>query len=79
MKKIATGNKAIAEAVRQVRPDVVAAYPITPQSEIVETIADFVAGGQLESQFANASRFKLKRALLDALDLTRKFVAIICS
>jgi pyruvate ferredoxin oxidoreductase alpha subunit len=51
MKKIATGNKAIAEAVRQARPDVVAAYPITPQSEIVETIADFVAGGQLESQF----------------------------
>ena len=51
MKKIATGNKAIAEAIRQVRPDVVAAYPITPQSEIVETIADFVAGGQLESQY----------------------------
>jgi pyruvate ferredoxin oxidoreductase alpha subunit len=30
MKKIATGNKAVAEAVKQVKPDVVAAYPITP-------------------------------------------------
>jgi len=51
MKKIATGNKAIAEAVRQVKPDVVAAYPITPQTEIVETIADYVSSGQLASQY----------------------------
>jgi pyruvate ferredoxin oxidoreductase alpha subunit len=51
MKKIATGNKAIGEAVRQARPDVVAAYPITPQTEIVESIADFVTGGQLASQY----------------------------
>jgi len=51
MRKIATGNKAVAEAVKQARPDVVAAYPITPQSEIVETIAEYIATGQLESQF----------------------------
>lgn len=51
MKKIATGNKAVAEAVRLARPDVVAAYPITPQSEIVETIAEFVAGGHLKSEY----------------------------
>jgi len=51
MRKIATGNKAVAEAVKQARPDVVAAYPITPQSEIVETIAEYVATGQLESQY----------------------------
>ena len=37
MKKIATGNKAVAEAVKQAKPAVVAAYPITPQTEIVET------------------------------------------
>ena len=42
MKKIATGNKAVAEAVKQVKPDVIAAYPITPQTEIVEQIAEFV-------------------------------------
>ena len=51
MKKIATGNKAIAEAVKQALPGVVAAYPITPQTEIVETIADFVTSGQMKSRY----------------------------
>ncbi|MDD1685370.1 transketolase C-terminal domain-containing protein [Methanoregula sp.] len=51
MKKIVTGNKAIAEAVRDAKPDVVAAYPITPQTEIVETLAEYVSSGQLASQY----------------------------
>ncbi len=51
MKKIATGNKAVAEAVKQVVPAVVAAYPITPQTEIVEQIAEFVSGGELKSRY----------------------------
>jgi pyruvate ferredoxin oxidoreductase alpha subunit len=51
MKKIATGNKAVAEAVKQVEPDVIAAYPITPQTEVVEQIADFVSGGELKSRY----------------------------
>jgi pyruvate ferredoxin oxidoreductase alpha subunit len=51
MKEIATGNKAIAKAVKQALPDVVAAYPITPQTEIVETIADFVTSGQMKSRY----------------------------
>ncbi len=51
MKKIATGNKAVAEAVKQIVPAVVAAYPITPQTEIVEQIAEFVTGGELKSQY----------------------------
>ncbi len=51
MRKIVTGNKAVAEAVREAKPDVVAAYPITPQTEIVETIADYVSNGQLASQY----------------------------
>jgi pyruvate ferredoxin oxidoreductase alpha subunit len=51
MKKIATGNKAVAEAVKQVKPGVVAAYPITPQTEIVEQIAEFVSGGELKSRY----------------------------
>ena len=51
MKKIATGNKAIAEAVKQALPNVVAAYPITPQTEIVETIADYVTSGQMKSRY----------------------------
>jgi pyruvate ferredoxin oxidoreductase alpha subunit len=51
MKKIATGNKAVAEAVKQIGPDVVAAYPITPQTEIVEQIAEFVSSGELNSRY----------------------------
>jgi pyruvate ferredoxin oxidoreductase alpha subunit len=51
MKKIATGNKAVAEAVKQAKPAVIAAYPITPQTEIVETIADYVTSGQLASRY----------------------------
>lgn len=51
MSLIATGNKAVAEAVRQAEPDVVAAYPITPQTEIVEQIAVFVTDGKIRCQF----------------------------
>lgn len=51
MRKISTGNKAVAEAVALARPDVVAAYPITPQSDIVETIAEFVAAGKLDTKY----------------------------
>jgi pyruvate ferredoxin oxidoreductase alpha subunit len=51
MKKIATGNKAVAEAVKQVKPDVIAAYPITPQTEVVEQIAEFVSSGELKSRY----------------------------
>jgi pyruvate ferredoxin oxidoreductase alpha subunit len=51
MRSVATGNKAVAEAVRQANPRVIAAYPITPQTEIVEAIAGFVADGTLASQY----------------------------
>jgi pyruvate ferredoxin oxidoreductase alpha subunit len=34
-----TGDQIAAEAMRQIEPDVVAAYPITPQTEIVMTFA----------------------------------------
>ena len=33
--KALEGDKAVAEAMRQINPDVVAAYPVTPQTEIV--------------------------------------------
>jgi pyruvate ferredoxin oxidoreductase alpha subunit len=46
-----TGNEAAAEAMRQVNPDVVAAYPITPQTEVVQIYAQFVADGKVDSEF----------------------------
>ena len=47
----ATGNQMIAEAFRQVEPDVMAAYPITPQTTIVEGYAKFVAQGLVDTEF----------------------------
>jgi pyruvate ferredoxin oxidoreductase alpha subunit len=49
--KILNGNQTIAEAARQIDPDVVAAYPITPSTAIVETIAQFQADGQISGEF----------------------------
>jgi pyruvate ferredoxin oxidoreductase alpha subunit len=42
---------AIAEAVKLARTDVVAAYPITPQTHIVEHLADLVANGELDAEY----------------------------
>ncbi len=47
----ATGNQMVAEAFRQAAPDVMAAYPITPQTAIVENFAKFVADGRVHTEF----------------------------
>jgi pyruvate ferredoxin oxidoreductase alpha subunit len=49
--KILNGNQTIAEAARQIDPDVVAAYPITPSTAIVEAIASFRADGLIKGEF----------------------------
>ena len=52
MNRIAvTGDDAIAEAAKLVNPDVVAAYPITPQTIIVERFSDFVADGEVDTEY----------------------------
>jgi pyruvate ferredoxin oxidoreductase alpha subunit len=48
--KSITGAQAVAEAMRQINPDVVAAYPITPQTPIVEQFASFVANGIVDTE-----------------------------
>lgn len=45
------GSFAIAEAARLARVDVVAAYPITPQTHIVERLAELVANGELDANY----------------------------
>lgn len=47
----ATGNSVVAEAMRQCKPDVMAAYPITPQTTIVEEFAGFVAKGRVHTEY----------------------------
>jgi len=48
--KALTGGEAVAEAMRQINPDVVAAYPITPQTIIMQKFADFHADGLVDSE-----------------------------
>jgi pyruvate ferredoxin oxidoreductase alpha subunit len=49
-----TGNEAMAEAMRQINPDVVAAYPITPATEVVQIFSSFVADGRVDTEFVPA-------------------------
>lgn len=46
-----TGNEVMAEAMRQIAPDVVAAYPITPATEIVQIFSQFVADGIVPTEY----------------------------
>ena len=53
MKEFLEGSRAVAEAIRLSKPGVISAYPITPQTHIVEELALMVAEGKLNSQFIN--------------------------
>jgi len=46
-----TGNSFVATAYRQVAPEAIFAYPITPQTSIVEEFARYVANGQVNTEF----------------------------
>jgi len=45
-----TGNEVVSEAMRQIEPDVVAAYPITPATEIVQAFSGFVSDGIVRTE-----------------------------
>ncbi|MEK7822767.1 MAG: pyruvate ferredoxin oxidoreductase, partial [Nitrospirota bacterium] len=45
-----TGNEAVAEALRQINPDVCAAYPITPATDLMQRFADFVSNGKVDTE-----------------------------
>ena len=51
MKRFLSGDEAFAEGVRLARPQVISAYPITPQTIVVERLSDFVEDGSLNSQY----------------------------
>ena len=42
---------AVAEAVKMAKAEVIAAYPITPQTHIVEHLAELVANGELDAEY----------------------------
>ncbi|NCU39704.1 pyruvate ferredoxin oxidoreductase, partial [Candidatus Falkowbacteria bacterium] len=45
-KQILEGSRAIALTIKNIAPDVISAYPITPQTHIVEDLAKFKANGE---------------------------------
>ena len=46
-----SGNEAVAEALRQINPDVFPAFPITPSTEIPQYFGSFVANGKVDTEF----------------------------
>lgn len=50
-KEFMSGDEAFAFGVKLARPEVIAAYPITPQTIVVEKLSDYVADGKLDSQY----------------------------
>ena len=51
MKQVVEGSQAVSEAVRLAKVQVVAAYPITPQTHIVEVISEYCSNGTLNARF----------------------------
>ncbi len=51
IKERLSGNEAVAIAMRQINPDVMPAYPITPSTEIPQYFTSFVANGQVNTEF----------------------------
>jgi len=76
-RKFISGNDAVAEAVRLARPQVISAYPITPQTTVVERLAEFVEGGSLDAEFIHveSEHSALSAAMGASLAGVRTFTA----
>ncbi len=46
-----SGNEAVATAIRQIEPDVMPAFPITPSTEIPQFVSNFIANGRMDTEF----------------------------
>ena len=63
MMQIMEGSHAVAEAVKYCRPQVIAAYPITPQTHIVEALASMVANCETRLPTTSPSRASSRHSL----------------
>ncbi|MBP7901903.1 MAG: pyruvate ferredoxin oxidoreductase [Spirochaetes bacterium] len=77
MKKFMSGNEAIAHAVKLSRPHVIASYPITPQTVVVERLSEMHEKGEIKGEFINVeSEHSAMSALIGASALgARTFTA----
>lgn len=51
IKERMSGNEAVAYAIRQINPDVMPAFPITPSTEIPQLVSTYIANGQMDTEF----------------------------
>lgn len=79
-RKLMSGNRAIAEAVKLSEVNVVSAYPITPQTSIVEYLSEFITKGNLEAEFVQAeSEFGAMSACIGASSVGARVFTATCS
>ena len=46
-----SGNEAVSYAIRQINPDVMPAFPITPSTEIPQMVSSYIANGEIDTEF----------------------------
>jgi pyruvate/2-oxoacid:ferredoxin oxidoreductase alpha subunit len=73
--KILTGNHAAAYALKHANVGVISAYPITPQSPLVEKISEFIANGELNTRFVTVEGEHSAMAVCCAASATGSRVA----
>lgn len=56
MNKPLSGNEAVAYALKQINPDVMGAFPITPSTEIPEYFAQYVADGEVDTEYVTVGQ-----------------------
>ncbi len=80
MKKMLAGYDAVAEAVKACDPDVIPAYPITPQTDIVERISEMIADGELTSEYVRVdSEFNAASTAIGASAAGARIFTATCS
>ena len=69
-RRIMTGNEAVATGVKLSNVKVISAYPITPQTTIVEKLAEMVANGELDAKYIEVESEHSAMASVTASELT---------
>ncbi len=80
MKKVLEGSHAVAEAVRLAKVQVISAYPITPQTHIVEILSDYVTTGKMNAKYLRVeSEHSCMAALIGAQSAGVRTFTATCS
>lgn len=80
MAKVMSGYDAVAEAVKSCDPDVISAYPITPQTDIVEELSQMKADGELTGEFIKVdSEFNAASTCIGASAAGARVFSATCS